>query len=1005
MKNSIRLIWCAFVLVLASQNSHAQVSVTGKVTDKFQEGVPGATVQLKGTTTGTITDNTGEYSLTVPDRDASLIFSFIGYKTKVVAVENNSQINVILEIDISELESVVVIGYGSQRKQDITGAVAVVNTEDLTKSSSTSISDRLQGRVPGVTVRTGGEPGSIGDVTIRGVSFFGDNNPLYVIDGIPTEDSPNINPSDIESIQVLKDASSSAIYGSRAANGVIVITTKKGKAGKPSISFDAKLGIQQFPHKMDVVNTMEFDRIHNAAYDNAGYPRRNWSNDPSRNVDTDWQDEVFDNAALMQDYNLSISGGSERSKIYFNLNNTNQEGTIYGTLFNRLGARINSEFDLTSHIKIGQNLAVSKTRQNGQQVLDAQSVMGGQGDAVINTAIMMFPTIPVYDPTTLSGYGHGNIPDAEIYLYNPVGIRDMFKQQDEHTRIIGNVFANVHILEGLEYRINFATNADMGYSKSHQRGGQLTTELVHLSGMEESNSHNSMFVLENRLTYKKEIGDHRFSLMATHTDQKRIFKHNGISINGGFDGNDPFFQISSTTAPPEDITTYGSEEISTIRSYLGRFTYNFADKYLLTANLRTDGSSKFPKSNRWGIFPSLSAGWNISKENFFDVPFIYNFKLRGGYGEVGNASIDDYAFQSLIFSRSVGGTNYNLGYDDQSVIGAVRESIVNENLRWETLKETNLGLDLVMFEGRLEIIGDYYFGNLEDLLVEAPLAGTAGEGGWSTTTANAATMKRTGWEVSLRYRKMEGAFMYDVSANLFSSNNKVTYLPMGDMFGLHSVTRVGLPIGQIYTLDYLGIYTDEAKLDDYTVVNKTPELGDARYRDVSDDGNISEGEDRAIVGNPNPKLQYGFNFNAYWRNFEFSLFIQGVQGKKAFNAIKYAMNTSPITSYTGDYDPYIDGVGTDPRPTADFGSPNNIASSLFVEDASYLRVKNLRIGYNIPWEKVDNLSVYLGGQNLLTFTKYSGMDPEFESDILAPGVDWGGFPNIRIFNVGINLIF
>lgn len=985
--------------------TQAQVTITGNITDEYQEVLIGATIMVKGTTVGSVSDVEGNYSISVPEVSGTLIFRFIGHKTHEVSIENKTIIDVALEIDIAELESIVVVGYGSQRKQDITGAVAIVNTGDLSKSQYTNVTDRLQGRVPGVTVSTNGEPGSIGDVTIRGVSFFGNNNPLYVIDGVPTEDSPNINPSDIESIQVLKDASSSAIYGSRAANGVVVITTKRGQAGKPVISFNANAGIQQFPHKMDVVNTQEFARIHNAAYDNAGYPRRTWSNDLSHGVDTDWQQEVFDNAALMQDYNLSVSGGSEKSKVYFNLNNTNQEGTISGTLFNRLGARINTEFDLNSRIKIGQNLAVSRTRQSGQQVLNAQSVMGGQGDAIINTTLMMFPTIPVYDSRRKSGYGHGTLRDAEIYLYNPIGIREMYTSQEDHTRIIGNIYANINIIEGLEYRVNFATNADMGFSKSHQKGGQITTELVHLSGMEESNSQSSMFLFENRLTYNKEIGDHGFSLMATHTEQQYNYKQNGIVINGGFDGLDPFFQISSTTAAPSDITTYGDELTSTIRSYLGRFTYNYDNKYLLTASFRADGSSKFPEKNRWGVFPSVSAGWNVSEEDFFNIPLIYSLKLRGGYGEVGNASINDYAYQSLISSSSIGGTNYNLGYDDRSVIGAVRASIVNDNLKWETLKETNLGLDLVVYDGRFELIGDYYFGKLVDLLVGAPIPGSAGEGAGATTIVNAATMKRSGWEVSLKYRDMEGSFKYDVSANLFRSSNEVTYLPMGDMPGLNSVTRVGLPIGQIYTLDYLGIYTDESELDDYTVVGRTPELGDAKYRDVSGDGNISEGDDRKIVGDPNPGLQYGLNFNAFWKNFEFSIFFQGMHGRDVFNAIKYAMNTSPITSYTGDYDPYIDGVGSDPRPTADFGSPNGIASSQFIEDASYLRIKNIRIGYEIPWDKVSNFIVFIGAQNLYTFTKYSGMDPEFNSDILSPGVDWGGFPNVRTFNAGINLKF
>jgi TonB-linked SusC/RagA family outer membrane protein len=983
---------------------HAQITIKGNIVDDQNESVIGATIIVKGTTIGTVSDIRGDYSISVPENSETLIVSFIGYKSKEILISNRSIIDIKLEIDIAELESIVVTGYGSQRKQDITGAVAIVNTNEISKSQYTNVTDRLQGRVAGVSVKTNGEPGSMGDVTIRGISFFGDNNPLYVIDGIPTEDSPNINPADIETIQVLKDASSSAIYGSRAANGVVVITTKKGRIGKPTISFNSNIGLQQIGNKMNVVNTSEFARIHNAAYDNAGYPRRTWSNDLSRGIDTDWQAEIFNETAFLQDYNLSISGGNDKSKVYFNLNNTKQEGTIEGTVFERLGVRINSEFDLTKRIKIGQNLSVSTTDQSGQQILNAQGVLGGSGNGVINTAIMMFPTIPVYDPTRLSGYGHGTIEDAEIYLYNPVGIREMYSSKEDHTRILGNIFVNVNLTSDLEYRFNFGTDSDFGFSKSHQRTGQITTELVHLSGLSEYNSKSTMLLFENRLTYKKTFGNHDFSVMASQTEQEFKIHQNGISIVGGFASANPFFQISATTAAPTDITTSGDELTSTISSLLGRFTYNYDGKYLFTANVRSDGSSKFPKNNRWGTFPSISLGWNISKESFFQSSIVNDLKLRVGYGVVGNASIDDYAYQSLIFSRSIGGNNYNLGYDDRSVIGATRAGIVNNDLKWETLKETNIGIDLSLMDGSIEIIGDIYFSELEDLLVDAPVPGSAGEG-QSSTIINAATMDRSGWEFSFRYRKLDGNFKFDITANVFQNENKVTYLPLGDMYGLHSITSVGQPIGQIYALDYLGIYTDESELGNNTVVGQTPELGDAKYQDISGDGDISEGQDRMILGDPNPKLQYGLNFSAYWRDFEFTIFFQGMNGADAFNAIKYNMNTSAQTSYTGDYDPFIDGIGTDPRPTADFGSPNNIASGLFVEDASYLRLKNVRIDYQIPWRRTNNLGVFIGGQNLLTFTKYSGMDPEFDSDILAPGVDWGGFPNIRIFNSGFNITF
>ena len=1002
MTKYLKLFLGTFLIM--SFQVHGQITIKGKIVDDQDESVIGATIIVKGTTIGTVSDIKGDYSIIVPENSETIIVSFIGYKSKEIPINNRAIIDIKLEIDIAELESIVVTGYGTQRKQDITGAVAIVNTNEMSKSQYTNLTDRLQGRVPGVSVKTNGEPGSMGDVTIRGVSFFGDNNPLYVIDGIPTEDSPNINPADIETVQVLKDASSSAIYGSRAANGVVVITTKKGRIGKPTISFNSNIGLQQIANKMNVVNTSEFARIHNAAYDNAGYPRRTWSNDLSRGIDTDWQAEIFDETAFLQDYNLSISGGNDKSKVYFNLNNTKQEGTIEGTIFERLGVRINSEFDLTKRIKIGQNLSVSTTDQSGQQILNAQGVLGGSGNGVINTAIMMFPTIPVYDPTRLSGYGHGTIEDAEIYLYNPVGIREMYSSKEDHTRILGNIFVNLNITSDLEYRFNFGTDSDFGFSKSHQRTGQITTELVHLSGLSEYNSKSSMLLFENRLTYKKKIGKHDFSVMASQTEQEFKIHQNGISIVGGFASASPFFQISATTAAPTDITTSGDELTSTISSLLGRFTYNYDGKYLFTTNIRSDGSSKFPKNNRWGTFPSISLGWNISKESFFQTSAVNDLKLRVGYGIVGNASIDDYAYQSLIFSRSTGGNNYNLGYDDRSVIGATRAGIVNNDLKWETLKETNIGMDLSLMDGSIEIIGDIYFSELEDLLVDAPVPGSAGEG-QSSTIINAATMDRSGWELSFRYRKLDGNLKFDVTANVFQNKNEVTYLPLGDMYGLHSITSVGQPIGQIYALDYIGIYTDESELGNNTVVGQTPELGDAKYRDISGDGDISEGQDRMILGDPNPKLQYGLNFSAYWRDFEFTIFFQGMNGADAFNAIKYAMNTSAQTSYTADYDPFIEGIGTDPRPTADFGSPNNIASGLFVEDASYLRLKNVRIDYQIPWRRTSNLGVFIGGQNLLTFTNYSGMDPEFDSDILAPGVDWGGFPNIRIFNSGFNITF
>ena len=987
-------------LFLSFTMAFSQVTVTGKVTDDIGEGLVGVNVQLKGSSVGTITDIDGNYSLELPDNAGTLVFSFIGFKTQEIPIGNQSRIDISMELDIAQLDEVVVVGYGSQRKKDITGAVSILDTEELQVSQFTNITDRLQGRAPGVQVTNSGEPGSVGSIRIRGTGFFGGNEPLFVIDGVLTGDSPNLNPNDVESIQILKDASSTAIYGSRAANGVVVITTKKGRRGEPVINVSANVGLQQIPNRLDMMNAEEYARVANAAYDNEGLERLRYADDLSHGYDTDWQDAVFRNG-MLQDFNVSISGGGDNNNVYFSLNNTYQEAVVQGPLFDRVSARLNTEFELFDGLSIGENLTVSRARSSGQQTYFI-------GESVIESTLGMLPIIPVEDPTRISGYGYGDITNALTFIPNPVGVRDLYKNKSSDLRILGNFFLNYEPIEGLKYRFSLGLDANYSQFKDWNKAGEIRLQTPHQSGLSEGRSESQEVFIENRLTYSKAFGDHSFTVMGTYTEQAINGAGQSTFITGGYAQEDPFFQISATTAPANNISTSGDEFTSVIRSYLGRLTYNYQDRYLLTGNIRYDGSSKFSEDNRWGLFPSVSAGWNITNESFFNVPQISNLKLRAGYGEVGNASIGDYLYQALIFSTSIGGVNYNFGPESTSVIGATRSDVVNPNIQWEVLKETNIGVDLVMFDGKLEFIGDYYFGDLEDLLTEVPIPLTVAPGG-GAPTVNATSMKRSGWEAALTYRKLEGDFQYSISANAFNTYVEVRSLPFGvpEFIGENSISRIGTTLGEFYVLEYDGIYESQQEIDGHgvTILSQTPQVGDARYKDIDGDGNINLESDRVLAGSPLPDFQFGLNLEGSYKNFDLTLFFQGVFGRDAYNTQYADLNNSTIANYTADYDPFIEGSGSDPRPLVSVEGGNTLPSTRFIQDASFVRLKNLQLGYTIPWNRVKYMRIFIGGQNLLTFTGFKGLDPEFEGGIFSPGIYSGGFPNIRTFNTGINVTF
>ena len=1003
LKSLAILIFSFFVM---SYSAFAQISISGTVTDDLEQPLPGVNILIEGTAQGTITDVSGNYIIEIPDENAALLFSFVGYKTERVPVGNQSEISISMIPDFAELDEVVVVGYGTQRKGDITGAVAVVDVEELDKSQYQNLTDRLQGRVPGVTVTTNGQPGSIGDIKIRGTSFFGDNYPLFVIDGILSEDSPNFNPYDIESIQILKDASASAIYGSRAANGVVVITTKKGKTRTPEINISLMAGLQQIPNRVETMDNVNFARVNNAAQDNAGLPRMTKADvDFDPNVNTDWQEEVFNNTALLQDFNISLSSAGEQYNAYVSVNSSYNEGTIKGTLFDRIGGRVNTNFKPYKKLTIGQNLMVSRTRDSGLSEFIDSSVPG---------AFANLPIIPVYDPLKTNGYGHGEIGIATTYVVNPIGIQDLYKNINESLRILGDIYLDWNIVKGLDYHFSLGINSITDQSKEYNPGNQIRMATIDQSRLYEFRGESTEIFLENRLTYARTIKKHDFSIMATHTEQEINGSFiSGLAVNGH--PEEPYFWVLDASVTPTQSS--GAEFSSAIRSYLGRATYNFDERYFITGIVRYDGSSKFAEENRWGTFPSVSGGWNISNEGFFNANAISDLKIRAGYGIVGNSSIGDYQYQSLIQSSAIGGVNYNLGPNGDLVIGATRGTLANRDITWETLKETNIGLDLSLFDGQLFLMFDYFMGDLEGLLTEVAVPGSIGPAEGTEITINAVDMERRGWEASITYQKVFGDFSFSTTFNAWSATNEITKLPFGveEFPGWLSTSRLGIPLGQLFLVEYMGIYTSQEQInqDGITINGEIPVVGDARYRDVNGrtedgqltgepDGNISFDDDRQIWGNPIPQFEYGWNFDASWKGFDLYFFFQGVAKRDVYNSIYADLNSFHAENYTADHDPYIDGQGTEPRP---FNGEvaNNFSSTRFVENAAYFRLKNLQIGYTVPWDKIKNLRIFLSGQNVFTITNYRGMDPEFEGGVFEPGVDPIAYPQIRTFSAGLNL--
>lgn len=991
-----------FILLCVQQTFAQRIEVTGTITSIDGEPVPFVNVVVKGTSLGTSADINGKYSV-MADGDQILVFSYIGYKTIDVPINNQSIVNVFLQEDIAALDEVVVVGYGTQNKKDLTSAVSIVKSDQIQKRQSTTVAESLQGLAAGVNVRGGGQPGQEAKIEIRGLKNLQNANPLYVIDGLITTANRDFNSNDIETIQILKDAAAAAIYGSRAANGVIIITTKKGREGPLKITVSSKLSVTEVP-RYDLAGQEEFVQLNNMAYDNAGIPRQNLNLD----VNTDWQDEVF-RTGLIQDQNVSFSGGGENSSYFMSGNYLGNKGTVIDTKFERISFRVNSS-GKKGIFSVGENLALSNSKNN--EIGGPESMRGNPFIDVLR----LFPTIPVYDESNPGGYGYGKSGVANTFGANPVAISNLIDQTNENFRIRGNVWAELDPFPFLKYRISFGYETSFDSFKYLRKEGSWTLNQPYdPSSTSQNRAQSQSKILENTLTFKKRFGKHNLTVLAGTTYQKDSYEQiNGLKRN---------LLINPNTGEYFDVLDLGDQaqvggfrNEATLLSYLGRLEYNFDDRYLLNAVFRRDGSSRFSDENKWSNFPSLSLAWRLNNESFFNLESINDIKLRASYGELGSGNIGNYEYQGFI--NTFGGAVF--GADQDLNASATQVRLANSELRWETLKQTNIGVDFGVFDDKFRVTADYFIAKTEDVLFGFPiLLSTGNDGG--NPIANAATVENRGFEFNVAYNKViNDDFSFNASVNFTKLNNKLIELGNGlnESIQGNTITRAGEPVGMWYVLQTDGLFQSQEEIEGYTnstgdVIQPSALPGDIRFVDVNDDGEITN-EDKAIVGSPWPDFEMGLNAGVNYKNFDFSMNWIGSFGATVYDGYRSIVDRfDDDSNYRSGVQPWTpENTNTDfPRVVKGTTLNSRGDSDRWLEDGDFARLKYIGFGYNLPKKILDKIGfskmrLSLSAQNVITITGYKGLDPEFSnSNIFQRGVDFGSYPNVQTYSLGIEFGF
>lgn len=984
----------SLLFVLCGREAYAQSNVTGIVSDKSGPLI-GVGVQVKGGSASTVTDGKGAYTISAPGLSgAVLVFTYIGYNTQEVQVNNRSVVNVTLVESASDLSEVVVVGYGTQLKKDLTGAVSVVRAKDIQKRQSTTVAEALQGQATGIKVRGGGRPGSEAQIQIRGLKNLSGTNPLYVIDGLITNANRDFNPNDIESVQILKDASAAAIYGSRAANGVIIITTKKGKNGPMNVEFSGKSGIQTIP-RYDLAETEEFARLNFMAYDNALVARQ----DLQLGNNTDWQDVAFQTGNI-QDYNANFSGGSDNGNYFVSGGYFRNKGTVISTDFNRYNFRVNTK-GRKGIFTIGENLAISKAKADEMS-----------GNPIIDV-IRLLPTIPVYDPANPGGYGYGNEAKARTFATNPRAIADLEDRTNENLRLTGNLFSELQFLPFLYYRLNLGVETSNDHYKYLRKVGNWTlNQPFDPSIANENRAEFTSGLIENTLNFNKTFGKHVLAAVGGQSYQRTNYAQiwgtkRNVLVNGGH-----YYDVLDQGSEPQ---TGGYRLRTDLISYFGRLEYSYDDRYLFNAVIRTDGSSKFGPDYKFGTYPSVSAAWRISKEDFFKVSWINDLKLRASYGSLGSNNIGEYEYRSVIntFSTVV------FGPDQTIQQGATQVQLTNPNLRWEKLIQQNYGFDASFLDSKLTLTAEYFNARTEDVLSTPPISIFTGNDG-GNPRVNAITLSNKGYEVTINYREDKTALKYGGSFNFTKLSNKVLNLGYNkkNLYVGNTVTALGEPIGMWYVLETNGLFQNQAEVDNYKnaagkVIQPGSKPGDIRFKDNNGDGQITN-DDKAVVGSPWPKFEMGLNLNASYRGFELSMDWFASLGSTVFNGPRSVIERFDDNSnYPAGVQPWTAENPNTTTPRAFYGSTLNSRGDTdrWLESGSFARMKYIGLSYNLPAmlaKKVgfSTAQITVSGQNLLTITKYTGLDPEFSNaSIYEKGYDFGAFPNVKTVSLGLNFGF
>lgn len=1044
----LKLIFMVCFVLLSTVELKAQSAVTGTVTSS-EDGstLPGVSIIIEGTASGTVTDIDGKYSIMASEGDI-LVASFVGFKPLSATVGSLSVIDFNLEVDVDVLEEVVVIGYGAIDKADVTTAISSIDQESIRNLPVSGIDQAIQGKVAGVTVSTnGGQPGGGVSVRVRGITSVGNNEPLYVIDGVPmvgTSESlrqdflgggngqttqsalSRINPSDIESIDILKDASAQAIYGSRAANGVVLVTTKKGKMGEGKITYDTYYGRQFIPKKLDVMNLQEnaqyqigvIDEIN--AVDGGSQTISEELSDPSiLGHGTDWQDEIYQ-PGTVSSHLVSFSGGQNKTNYYFSLGAFNQTGTLIGTDFERFTLRGSVDHDVKDWLTAGFSTNLSRS--------DQRIGLADAFDAVTSVVLYNSPLAPVKDANgdyvgqiQVGSTNYGNAS-------NPVAQAELRDVRQKENKVFGAIYGEIKFMKGLSLRneLNYDITSTEGSAFQPYVTNELfNTDIITPSKLREQRNDSWFYALKNYLSYNKSFGDHNVYVTVGHEAQRSSYNYISASRNN-LTLNLPSLAAGSDENQAIDA---GAGDWS-MESYFGRFNYSYLGKYAISATLRADGSSSFGSENRWGYFPAVSASWTISNEPFMSNNGVISFaKLRAGYGEVGNQDIDARLYVA----------NVSLISPSAFPVGSRLYNVPNPQLGWESVKTTNIGLDLGIWNGRLDMSLDLYQKVTSDMLLQGQFGAFSGMGSaWDdlqSPTSNAGQMTNKGIDLSLTTVNIDKAFKWSSTLVFSKYKNHLDYLNtdeaqipgLFDEYGtktLVSLTRAGYPVGVYYGYVTDGLYTSEEELNALeTGLDVAPDalwLGDIKYKDLDNDGDIDD-EDVTVIGDPNPDFTLGFTNTLSYKGFDLSVFLYGSFGGDIFNYTRRqteAMNTLYNNQLTTVLDRYTATNEDATMPRYNQWHNNNLRiSDRYIEDGTYLRVQNIQLGYTLPaeWAKkvlMSSFKVYVSAQNLLTFTNYSGYDPELGSlgsqddgNGILLNVDNGRYPVPRSFTIGANIEF